>query len=122
MSWRESPINFMSFGAYPQANGQTKVTNRVIGQALEARLQGIGKDWVEEVPSVLWAYRTNPRTATKENPYSLVYGSEAVLPSVIGQTSARVQSYSEGYDEGRAQELDLIEEKRERTVIRMEAY
>ncbi|XP_075473428.1 uncharacterized protein LOC142504447 [Primulina tabacum] len=31
--------------AYPQANGQTEVVNRVIVQALKARLQGKGKDW-----------------------------------------------------------------------------
>ncbi|XP_075499328.1 uncharacterized protein LOC142537719 [Primulina tabacum] len=41
--------------AYPQANGQTEVVNRVIVQALKARLQGKGKDWVEELPSVIWA-------------------------------------------------------------------
>ncbi|XP_075478840.1 uncharacterized protein LOC142519694 [Primulina tabacum] len=39
--------------AYPQANGQTEVVNRIIIQALKTRLQGKGKNWVEELPSVL---------------------------------------------------------------------
>ncbi|XP_075491166.1 uncharacterized protein LOC142529496 [Primulina tabacum] len=77
--------------AYPQANGQTEVTNRIIVQAVKARLHGKCKDWVEELPSILWAYRTTPRTVTRETPYSLVYGSEAVLPVEVGQSSTRIE-------------------------------
>ncbi|XP_075481144.1 uncharacterized protein LOC142521856 [Primulina tabacum] len=39
--------------AYPQANGKIEVVNRILVQALKIRLQGKGKDWVEELPSVL---------------------------------------------------------------------
>ncbi|XP_073035281.1 uncharacterized protein [Primulina eburnea] len=108
--------------AYPQANGQTEVVNRIIVQALKARLQGKGKDWVEELPSVLWAYRTTPRAPTQETPFSLVYGSEAVLPVEIGKVSSRVESYPNQNDQSWAMELDLVEEKRDRATIRMEAY
>ncbi|XP_075481089.1 uncharacterized protein LOC142521790 [Primulina tabacum] len=108
--------------AYPQANGQTEVTNRIIVYALKARLHGKGKDWVEELPSILWAYRATPRTITRKTSYSLVYGSEAVLPVEIGQSSARVESYPSCNDQIRALELDLVEEKRDRAAIRMEAY
>ncbi|XP_073129808.1 uncharacterized protein [Henckelia pumila] len=51
--------------SYPQSNGQTEVTNRTIVRSLQARLHGMGKDWVEEIPSMLWAYRTTPHTATQ---------------------------------------------------------
>ncbi|XP_073133397.1 uncharacterized protein [Henckelia pumila] len=82
----------------------------------------MGKDWVEEIPSVMWSYRTTPHTAMKESHFSLVYGSEAILPVDIGQPLARVMAY-EGTEEGvRAQELDLIEERRERAARRMEVY
>ncbi|XP_075475638.1 uncharacterized protein LOC142508094 [Primulina tabacum] len=84
---------------YPQANGQTEVTNRIIVQALKARLHGKGKDWVEELPIVLWAYRTTPRSSTQETPYSLVYCSEAVLPVEIGQSSTRIESYLSNNDQ-----------------------
>lgn len=73
---------------YPKTNGQTEVTNRSIVQALKARLYGVGKDWVEELLSVLWAYRTTPRTSTGETPFSMVYSSEAVLPAEIREASA----------------------------------
>ncbi|XP_075515312.1 uncharacterized protein LOC142549952 [Primulina tabacum] len=108
--------------AYPQADGQTEVVNRIIVQALKTRLQGKGKDWVEELFSVLWAYRTTLRARTQETPFSLVYGSEAVLPFEVGQTSSRVESYPDKNDQSRAMELDLVEEKRDRSFIRMEAY
>ncbi|XP_073017859.1 uncharacterized protein [Primulina eburnea] len=108
--------------AYPQANGQTEVVNRIIVQALKTRLHGKGKDWVEELPSVLWAYRTTPREPTQETSFNLVYGSEVVLPVEIGQTSSRVESYPEDNDQSWAMELDLVEEKRDRAVIKMEAY
>ena len=38
------------------------------------------KDWVEKLPSTLWGYRTSINASTEATPYSLVYGSEAVLP------------------------------------------
>ncbi|XP_073021105.1 uncharacterized protein [Primulina eburnea] len=123
-SWCQEMKIIQSFTlvAYPQANGKTKVTNRIIVQALKARLHGKGKDWVEDLSSVLWAYRTTPRSSTRKTPYSLVYGSEAVLPVEIGQSSTRIESYPSNNDQSRAAELDLVEEKRDRAAIRMEAY
>ncbi|GKB78110.1 reverse transcriptase domain-containing protein [Tanacetum coccineum] len=75
--------NFTSV-AHPQANGQTEVTNRTILQGLKARLGKAKGQWVEEFPNVLWAYRTTARAGNGCTPFSLVYGSEAVLPPEIG--------------------------------------
>ncbi|XP_074346654.1 uncharacterized protein LOC141685454 [Apium graveolens] len=36
--------------------------------------------WAEKLPWVLWSDRTTPKTSTGQTPYSLVYGTEAVLP------------------------------------------
>ncbi|XP_073138218.1 uncharacterized protein [Henckelia pumila] len=88
----------------------------------QARLHGMGKDWVEEIPSVLRAYRTTPHTATQESPFSQVYGSEAILPVEIGQPSARIKAYEDTDEGARAQELVLIEEQRKKAARRMEAY
>ena len=38
------------------------------------------KDWSEYLPFALWVYKTTTRTATGQTPFSLVYGSKAVLP------------------------------------------
>lgn len=68
--------------------------------------------WVEEILSVMRVYRTTPRTATWETPFNLLYGFETVLPVEIGITTARVKTYHEGNDQVRAQELDLVDEKK----------
>ncbi len=39
--------------------------------------------WVEELPSVLLAYKTTVRTPTKETPFKLTFGTEAVIPVEI---------------------------------------
>ncbi|XP_075478900.1 uncharacterized protein LOC142519755 [Primulina tabacum] len=94
-----------TFVAYPQANGQIEVVNRIIVQALKTRLHVKEKNWVEELPSFLWAYRTTPRASTQETPFNLMYGSEAVLLVEIGQSSARVESYPGDNDKSREMEL-----------------
>ena len=38
------------------------------------------KDWAEKLLFALCGYRTSIRVSTGATPYSLVYGSEAVLP------------------------------------------
>ncbi|XP_075481215.1 uncharacterized protein LOC142521926 [Primulina tabacum] len=107
---------------YPQNNGQVEVTNRTLVQGLEVRLGKAKGNWVDELPSVLWAYRTTQREGTKETPFSLVYGNEAVLSAEIGLESARVVFYDEYNDARRATDLDLLEEKTEAASIHMEAY
>ncbi|KAL0385975.1 UNVERIFIED_CONTAM: hypothetical protein Sradi_2991800 [Sesamum radiatum] len=79
--------------ATPQSNGQTEVTNRTILQSLKTRLEEAKGNWVEELPGVLWAYRTTLRRSTGESPFSLVYGTEAVVLVEIGEETLRVQRY-----------------------------
>ncbi|GJZ21443.1 reverse transcriptase domain-containing protein [Tanacetum coccineum] len=35
--------------------------------------------WVDDVAQVLWVHRTLPRNSQKETPFSLTYGSEAII-------------------------------------------
>ncbi|GJY84276.1 reverse transcriptase domain-containing protein [Tanacetum coccineum] len=35
--------------------------------------------WVDELPNVLWAHRTSIKQSNGETPFSLTYGSEAVI-------------------------------------------
>ena len=48
------------------------------------------KVWSEYLPFALWGYRTTTCTATGQTPFSLVYGSEAVLPTETEIKSLRV--------------------------------
>ncbi|KAL0452984.1 UNVERIFIED_CONTAM: hypothetical protein Slati_1276500 [Sesamum latifolium] len=81
--------------AHPQSNGQVEVTNRILVQGIKRRLDRVGGNWTEELTSVLWAYRTNPRGSTGESPFSLVYGTEAIIPAELGTPSHRVMNFAE---------------------------
>ncbi|XP_073057180.1 uncharacterized protein [Primulina eburnea] len=108
--------------AYPQSKGQVEVTNRTLVQCLKVRISNTKGNWVNELPSVLWTYRTTPREGTKETPFSLIYGNEALLLAEIGSKSARFMVYDEDNGMRRVIELDLLIEKREAASIHMEAF
>ncbi|KAL2226405.1 UNVERIFIED_CONTAM: Pol polyprotein [Sesamum indicum] len=104
--------NFTSVG-YPQSNGQTEVTNRTILQHLKARIRSKGS-WDEELPGVLWVYRTTPRSSIGESPFCLVYGFEVVIPAKIGEETQRIANYDpEANNKARAFDLTMVEEKRD---------
>ncbi|XP_042441470.1 uncharacterized protein LOC122026830 [Zingiber officinale] len=100
----------------------TEVVNLEIVRGLKVKLDHVGGNWVEELPSILWAYRTTPRESTGLTPFHLVYGNEAVVPIEVGVPSVRRILNDEGNTEWRLAELDLISEIRERTAARLEAY
>ncbi|VFQ95814.1 unnamed protein product [Cuscuta campestris] len=57
--------------AYPQANGQVENVNRTIISGIKKKLLSEGSKWVDEVPRILWTYRTTPRRATGDTPFGL---------------------------------------------------
>jgi transposase InsO family protein len=79
-------IGFASV-AHPKSNGQAERANALVLKGLKCRtfnkLKKSGKNWIEELPSVLWSVRTTPNRATGETPFFLVYGAEAMLPSEL---------------------------------------
>ena len=71
---------YNSTPCYPQSNGQAEASNKVILDGIKKRLEKAKGKWVEELPQVLWAFRTTPRRSTGETPYSLAFGLEAIIP------------------------------------------
>ena len=53
--------NRYSTPAYSQGNGQAEVVNKVIVSGFKKRLDDAKGKWVEELPHVLWTYRTTSR-------------------------------------------------------------
>ncbi|XP_050876397.1 uncharacterized protein LOC127080113 [Lathyrus oleraceus] len=76
--------------------------------------------WVEELHSVLWAYRTTPHSTTGETPFRLTYGTEAVIPVEIRAPTRRTEEPldEEMNDETLRAELDLVEEIRSEAALR----
>ena len=51
--------------------------------------------WPEELPNVLWAYRTTTRTPMGKTRFNLTYGTEAVISVKVGLTSLRMEFFDE---------------------------
>jgi hypothetical protein len=68
-------------------NGQVERAIRLILQGMKMMmfhdLEAKERNWYKEPPSVLWALRTNINRATRDTPFHLVYGADAVLPPEI---------------------------------------
>jgi hypothetical protein len=64
-----------------------------------------------------------PRRLTGETPFSLAYGSEAVIPLEIGLPTLRTSEWEPTRNDlAQSQVLDLLEERREQTMIRLASY
>ena len=100
---------------YPQGNGQAKATNKTILKILKKIVDAAGRNWHIQIAPALWAYRTSIRTPIGATPFSLVYGSESILPIKIELPSLRVSLKNliseEEYRVARLQELALLDER-----------
>ncbi|XP_075106918.1 uncharacterized protein LOC142179924 [Nicotiana tabacum] len=119
-SWQIKRITSSPY--HPMSSVQAELTNKIIINNLKKRLEKSKGNWPEELPGVLWAYRTTSKIATGETPFSLVYGSEALIPVEIGEPSTRFAlATEESNNEELRTNLDLLEQRREAVLIRMEA-
>ncbi|GJW63661.1 putative nucleotidyltransferase, ribonuclease H [Tanacetum coccineum] len=109
--------------AHPQANGLVERANRSLMEGIKTRLGRERAGWVDELPNVLWAHRTSIKQSNGETPFSLTYGSEAVIPAEIGIPSYRTLMIREEYNEEEQRlNLDLLQERREAAAIREAKY
>ena len=115
--------NKYSTPAYPQGNGQAEAVNKVIVNGFKKRLDDAKGRWVEELPHVLWTYRTTPRKSTGETLFSMTYGAEAVIPLENGFPTMRSSAFtSDGNNELLKKNLDLIEERCENAMVQLAYY
>jgi transposase InsO family protein len=116
-----------SSASYPQMNGQVVWANELILQGMKARIfhdqEAIGKNWHKELLSMLWALRTYINRATRDTPFNLVYGADAILPPEIYLESTRVAHFNvEDQAEARKLDSNLLEERRNTTLANMQKY
>jgi len=106
----------------PQTNGHVESANRVLLRCLKRRLEKAKGTWAEEVPKIVWAYHTTPQPTNKETPFNLVYGSDAMIPVEIQETSPRFQNFVvEESNEERKVNLNLMDEVREEARTKADA-
>lgn len=78
---------------------------------------------MEQLPIVLWAYRTTPRRSTGETPFFMTYGTEAIIPLEVGLPSLRTSVIDfRGNNQALEEALDAIKEKKEAALIRLPSY
>ncbi|GKB15344.1 reverse transcriptase domain-containing protein, partial [Tanacetum coccineum] len=100
---------------HPQTNGLVERENRSLGEGIKARLDKRSKNWMEELPHVLWAHHTMIKSSNGDTLFSLTYGTEAVIQVEIGMPTLRtVEVDLVQNDEALEINLDLLEESREK--------
>ena len=87
--------NKYSSPGHPQDNRQIEVTNRTLLKIIKVRLVGAKGAWSEELPSILWAYKTTVRTPIGETPFNLTYETEAIIPVKVGLTGLKREFFDE---------------------------
>ena len=108
---------------YLQGNGQAKAINKVIVNGLKKRLDDAKGKLVEELPHVLWTYRTTPHRSTGETPFSMTYGAEVVIPLETSFPMLKTSLFSpSSNNELLERSLDLIEERRESVMVQLAYY
>ncbi|GJY94481.1 reverse transcriptase domain-containing protein [Tanacetum coccineum] len=104
---------------HSQTNGLVERANRSLGEGIKARLDERSKNWIKELPHVLWAHRTMIKSSNEDTPFSLTYGMEAVILAEIGMPTLRtVEVDLVQNNEALAINLNLLEERREQAAIR----
>ncbi|RDX97723.1 Gypsy retrotransposon integrase-like protein 1, partial [Mucuna pruriens] len=95
-------------------NGAVEAANKNIKKIVQ-KMVATYKDWHDMLPYALHEYRTSVQTSTKATPYSLVYGTEAVLLVEVEIPSLRVLAKVELSDtkwvQSRLDQVKFIEEK-----------
>ncbi|GKB58063.1 hypothetical protein Tco_0914249 [Tanacetum coccineum] len=81
--------------------------------------------WLRTLQAFTSVYhpQANGQSSNGETPFSLVYGSEAVIPIEISMETKRVQDFDYKENEKRRREdLDVLEERREMAAIKEAHY
>nr|GEW67314.1 reverse transcriptase domain-containing protein [Tanacetum cinerariifolium] len=103
---------------HPQSNRLVERANRSLGEGIKARLGEGNKNWVEELPHVLWAHRTMIKSSHGDTPFSLTYETEAVIHTEIGMPIYRIAAVDVvNNDEELRLNLDLLEERWECAAV-----
>ncbi|GKC45515.1 reverse transcriptase domain-containing protein [Tanacetum coccineum] len=100
-------------------NGLVERANHSLGEGIKARLEARSKNWIEELPPVLWAHRTMIKSSNEDTPFSLTYKTEAVIPTEIGMPTLRTAEVDlVQNNEALKINLDILKEKRDEAAIR----
>ncbi|KAM6580432.1 hypothetical protein CsatA_004206 [Cannabis sativa] len=120
---RNKIIKSFSSVSRPQAKGQVEVVYKTLKDTIKKRLDVAKGRWADELPQVLWAHRTTEKIATGHTPFSLAFGSEAMLPVEVNIATDRRDFYNQEENQEILKfSLDLLEEECPESQITNAAY
>ena len=94
-------------------------TNKNILKSLKKRLDDVKGLWVEELPSTLWTIKTTTLPRTRDTPFNLAFGSDAIISIEIRINFLRVPHFDPEQNESNLLvNLDLLEEIREDASVK----
>jgi len=64
---------------HPQKNVKTEATNKIILNGLKRRLRPAKGNLIKKILKVMWAYQCTPESTTQKTPFSLTYGTKAMI-------------------------------------------
>ncbi|MCO5560551.1 hypothetical protein L7F22_014166 [Adiantum nelumboides] len=103
-------IHKKSVPYHPQANGQAKSTNKILGSILTKIVSAKRSDWELKLPAALWAYRVAYKIAIGTTPFNMVYGLDAILPMEFLIPILRVAKSLEWTGHELSERLDELEQ------------
>ena len=107
---------------YPQSNGLAEASNKTLFTALKKRLDSTKGKCVDELPGVLWAYRTTARRSTGMSPFAITYGMQAITPIEIGMPTILTDMTEHENAELVIKDLDTVDELQESATVRIASY
>ena len=75
---------------HPQANGQAKSTNKILGAVFTKIVSDKRSDWELKLHATLWAYRVAYKTSIGTTPFNMVFVLDAILPMELLVPTLRV--------------------------------
>nr|GEV95661.1 hypothetical protein [Tanacetum cinerariifolium] len=119
MKWIEAKaVATITGSQHSQSNELIERANQSLGEGIKARLGKGNKNWVKELLHVLWAHRTMIKLSHGDTPFSLTYGTKAIIPAEIEMPTYRTAAVDVVYNyEELCLNLDLLEERRKRATI-----
>jgi len=107
---------------HSQENGQVEAVNKIIKSTIKKQLEKAKGGWVDKLPFAQRVYRTTHKIATGHTPFSLAYGSEAMIPVELAVPTHRRIHFNQEQNEWLLLEaLDQLNEKRQEAELRIAA-
>ena len=99
-----------------------KASYKTLLTALKKRLDSSKGKWVDELPGVLWDYRTTARRTIDISLFTLTYGMEAIVLTEIGMPMLRTDIPEHLNSESLIKNLDMTDELRKVVAVRVASY